>query len=43
MVQWLGGQPLPTAKEQRAAAREGWWGETVNTPPSSLAYVASDR
>jgi hypothetical protein len=43
MVRWLGGQPVPTVKEQHAAAREGWWGETVNTPPSALAYVASDR
>ena len=43
MVRWLGGQPVPTAKEQRTAAHEGWWGETVNTPPSTLAYVASDR
>jgi hypothetical protein len=43
MVRWLGGQPVPTAKEQRAAAREGWWGETVNTPPTALAHVVSDR
>jgi hypothetical protein len=43
MVRWLGGQPVPTAKEQRAAAREGWWGETVNTPPSALAFVTTDR
>ncbi len=43
MVRGLGGQPVPTLKEQHASAREGWWGETVNTPPSSLAYVASDR
>jgi hypothetical protein len=43
MVHWLGGQSVPTVKEQRAAAREGWWGETVNTPPSALASVASDR
>ena len=43
MVRALGGQPVPTVKEQQASAREGWWGETVNTPPSALAYVASDR
>lgn len=43
MVRWLGGQPVPTVKEQHASAREGWWGEPVTTPPSSLAYVASDR
>jgi hypothetical protein len=42
MVRWLGGQPVPTRKELHAAAREGWWGETVNAP-SSLVYVASDR
>ena len=43
MVRWLGGQPMPTTKEQHAATREGWWGETVTTPPSALASVASDR
>ena len=24
MVRWLGGQPVPTSKEQHASAREGW-------------------
>jgi hypothetical protein len=43
MVRWLGGQPVPTMKEERTASREGWWGETVNTPPSTLAYAPSDR
>ena len=43
MVRWLGGEPVPTVKEQHVAAQEGWWGETVRTPPSSLAYAASDR
>jgi hypothetical protein len=43
MVRWFGGQPVPTLKEQHASAREGWWGETVNTPPSFLASVPSDR
>lgn len=43
MVRWLGGQPVPTPKDQTASARQGWWGEPVNTPPNALAYVASDR
>jgi hypothetical protein len=43
MVRWLGGQPVPTPKEVHAAAREGWWGEPVNAPPSATAYVVSDR
>ena len=43
MVRWLGGQPLPTSKEVHTAAREGWWGEPVNAPPSATAYVVSDR
>src|SRR5262249_47597994 len=43
MVRWMGGQPVPTVKDVRTSAREGWWGETVNTPPSSVASVASDR
>jgi hypothetical protein len=43
MVRWLGGQPVPTMREASAANREGWWGETVNTPPSALAYATSDR
>ena len=43
MVRWLGGQPVPTVKEQHVATQEGWWGETVNTPTSSVAYVASDH
>jgi hypothetical protein len=42
-VRWLGGQPVPTGKEVRAAAREGWWGETVNTPPSFTAFAVSER
>ena len=43
MVRWLGGQPVPTTKEARTASAEGWWGEPVNTPPSTLAYAPSDR
>lgn len=43
MVRWLGGHPVPTMKEQRTAAQEGWWGEPVNTPPGALAYVTNDR
>jgi len=43
MVRWLGGQPVPTMKEARTASAEGWWGEPVNMPPSTLAYAPSDR
>jgi hypothetical protein len=43
MVRWLGGQPVPSLEEQRASARQGWWGEAVTAPPSALAHVASDR
>src|SRR5262249_49100300 len=43
MVRWLGGQPVPTMKEARTASSEGWWGEPVSMPPSTLAHVASDR
>ena len=43
MVRWMGGQPVPTVKDVRTSAQQGWWGETVNTPPGSVAYVASDR
>jgi hypothetical protein len=43
MVRWLGGQPVPTMKEETVSAREGWWGETVNTPPSALALAHTDR
>ena len=44
MVRWLGGQPS-THHERgtRGLPREGWWRETVNTPPSTLAYAPSDR
>ena len=43
MVRWLGGQPVPTSKEQHASAREGWRGEPVSPAPSALAHVASER
>ena len=43
MVRWLGGRPVPTAREQHASAREGWWGEAVSPAPSALAHVASER
>ena len=43
MVRWMGGQPVPTVKDQHVAAQQGWWGETVNAPPRSVASAASDR
>lgn len=40
LIQWLGGVPVASDRDRRAAEREQWWGQTVRAP---VATVGSER
>lgn len=43
LIRWLGGVDVSRDRDVKAAAKEGWWGETVPQVPTSAITSSSQR